>query len=152
MNKSNIWDKRFLDLAQHISTWSSCSRDNRQVGAIIVKNNFVLSTGYNGSPTRVLSCIETDNCIRDDQNIPSGESLEICYAIHAEQNAIVSAARLGIAIDSATLYCTHKPCSICAKLIINTGIKRVVYIEDYPDAFSEELFYKGGVLLEQITP
>ncbi|MEL7602308.1 MAG: deaminase, partial [Bacillota bacterium] len=85
-------------------------------------------------------------------NIPSGTRQELCYAIHAEQNAIIQAAKLGVSIDGATLYCTHQPCVICAKMIINAGIVRVVYAEGYPDDFSVELLNQAGVILEHYSP
>ena len=139
----NKWDKRFMEMTELVSTWSSCIR--RQVGAIIVKDKRILTTGYNGAPSGVSSCKDRENCIRIEHNIASGTCQEICYAVHAEQNAICQAAKLGLAIDGATLYCTHQPCTICARLIINSGIKKVVYKNGYPDDFSLELFKEAGV-------
>ena len=132
------WDKRFMELTELVGTWASCIR--RKVGAIIVKDKRVMTTGYNGAPAGISSCIERGECLRQKLNIPSGTHAETCYAAHAEQNAIIQAARYGINIDGATLYCTHQPCVICAKMIINAGIKRVVYKEGYPDEFSMDLF------------
>ena len=139
----NKWDKRFMEMTELVSTWSSCIR--RQVGAIIVKDKRILTTGYNGDPSGVSSCKDREKCIRIERNIASGTCQEICYAVHAEQNAICQAAKLGLAIDGATLYCTHQPCTICARLIINSGIKKVVYKNGYPDDFSLELFKEAGV-------
>ena len=139
----NKWDKRFMEMTELVSTWSSCIR--RQVGAIIVKDKRILTTGYNGAPSGVSSCKDRENCIRIERNIASGTCQEICYAVHAEQNAICQAAKLGLSIDGATLYCTHQPCTICARLIINSGIKKVVYKNGYPDDFSLELFKEAGV-------
>ena len=139
----NKWDKRFMEMTELVSTWSSCIR--RQVGAIIVKDKRILTTGYNGAPSGVSSCKDREKCIRIERNIASGTCQEICYAVHAEQNAICQAAKLGLAIDGATLYCTHQPCTICARLIINSGIKKVVYKNGYPDDFSLELFKEAGV-------
>ncbi len=116
----------------------------RKVGAIIVKDKRVLTTGYNGAPAGISSCVERGECLREKMNIPSGTRAETCYAAHAEQNAIIQAARYGANIDGATLYCTHQPCVICAKMIINAGIKRVVYKEGYPDEFSIRLFEEAG--------
>ena len=144
------WDKRFLELADLVSTWSSCFKDNRHVGAVIVKDKRIMTTGYNGAPSKVVSCMEKGECIRQKLNIKSGTQHELCYAVHAEQNAIIQAARLGINIEGATLYCTHQPCVICAKMIINAGIKRVVYKEGYPDNFSLELFKEAEVFVEQL--
>jgi dCMP deaminase len=136
------WDKRFMELTELVGTWASCYR--RKVGAIIVKDKRVLTTGYNGAPAGISSCVERGECLREKMNIPSGTRAETCYAAHAEQNAIIQAARYGANIDGATLYCTHQPCVICAKMIINAGIKRVVYKEGYPDEFSIRLFEEAG--------
>ena len=127
------WDKRFMEMAHLVATWSSCYQDNRQIGAVIVKNKRVLTTGYNGAPSGYLSCRERGECLRRVKNIPSGTMQEFCYAIHAEQNAIVQAAKLGVSVEGATIYCTHQPCVICTKLIVNSGITRIVYKEPYPD-------------------
>lgn len=132
------WDERFIEITQLVSTWSSCKR--RQVGAIIVKDKRIVATGYNGAPVGVQTCVEAGECLRDTRNIDAGQNQEICYAVHAEQNAIVQAAKLGISIEGATLYCTHKPCSICAKMIVNSGIKEVVYEKDYPDMLTDVIF------------
>ena len=139
----NKWDNRFMDMTNLVSTWSSCIR--RQVGAIIVRDKRILTTGYNGAPAGVESCKDKGQCLRINQNIPSGTRQEMCYAVHAEQNAICQAAKLGLSLDGATLYCTHQPCTICARLIINAGIKKVVYDQGYPDEFSLELFKEAGV-------
>ncbi len=143
--KFDKWDKRFIDMAQLVSTWSSCFQTNRQVGAVIVKNKRVMTTGYNGAASGIRSCKERGSCLRRELNIPSGTRHEICYATHAEQNAIIQAAKLGVCIDGATLYCTHQPCVICAKMIINSGIKRIVYKDGYPDEFSMQLLRESGV-------
>ena len=143
----NKWDKRFMELTEQVATWSSCLKDDRQVGAVIVKNKRILSTGYNGAPEGVKSCKEKGECIRIKNGIASGTHLETCYSVHAEQNAIVSAARLGVSLEGATLYCTHQPCVICAKLIVNAGIKRVVYRDGYPDKFAVEVLNEANVEL-----
>ena len=136
----NKWDKRFMDLAENVAGWSSCYQENRHVGAVIVKDKRILTTGYNGAPAGVKSCAEKSECLRKKLNIASGTRHELCYAVHAEQNAIAQAAKLGVSVDGATLYCTHQPCVICAKMIINSGIKKVFYKYGYPDDFSPELF------------
>ncbi|MBD5637017.1 MAG: cytidine deaminase [Clostridia bacterium] len=141
------WDKRFMELTELVGTWASCYR--RKVGAIIVKDKRVLTTGYNGAPAGISSCVERGECLREKMNIPSGTHAETCYAAHAEQNAIIQAARYGANIDGATLYCTHQPCVICAKMIINAGIKRVVYKEGYPDEFSLKLFEEAGTKINK---
>lgn len=145
----NKWDARFMEMAELVSTWSSCFRNGRSIGAVIVKNNRILTTGYNGAPQKIQSCVEKGECMRDKLNIPSGTRHELCFAVHAEQNAIVQASKLGLAIDGATLYCTHRPCTICSKLIINSGISRVVYKHDYPDDFATRLLCEAGVVVEQ---
>ena len=146
------WDHRFMEMAQLVSTWASCYQQERKVGAVIVKDKRVMTTGYNGAPSGVKTCVERGECLRKKLGIPSGTRHEMCYAVHAEQNAIIQAAKLGVSIDGATLYCTHQPCSVCAKMIINAGIRRVVYQEGYPDQFSLEIFAEAGVQLEQYQP
>ncbi len=143
------WDKRFMDMAEQIGSWSSCFQENRHVGAIIVKNKRVIATGYNGAPQGIKSCADKGVCLRKEQGIASGTRQELCYAVHAEQNAIIQAARVGCSVEGCTLYCTHQPCVICAKIIINSGISRVVYKEGYPDGFSMRLFEEAGVKIEK---
>lgn len=144
------WDKRFLELTHTVAGWSSCFQPNRKIGAIIVRDKRIITTGYNGAPSGIKSCVEKGECLRRKLNIPSGTRQEICYAVHAEQNAIVQAARLGISIENATLYCTHQPCVICAKMIINAGLKRVVYSSGYPDEFSLRLFNEANIIVDKI--
>ncbi|MCI8612823.1 MAG: cytidine deaminase [Clostridia bacterium] len=143
------WDKRFMEVARLVAGWSSCYQENRQVGAVIAKDKRILTTGYNGASSGIKSCKEKGVCLRRELGIASGTHHEICYATHAEQNAIIQAARMGLSIENATLYCTHQPCVICAKMIINSGIKRVVYEQGYPDKFSMELFAEAGVAIER---
>lgn len=144
------WDIRFMEIARTVATWSSCFQPNRQVGAVIAKNKRIMTTGYNGASSGIKSCKEKGVCLRRELNIPSGTRHEVCYATHAEQNAIIQAARMGVCIDGATLYCTHQPCAICTKMIINSGITRVVYENGYPDDFSLELFSEAGVTIEKL--
>lgn len=141
----NKWDKRFMELTEQIATWSSCLR--RQVGAIIVKDKRIMTTGYNGAPAGVQTCVERGKCLREELNIPSGTHAETCYAAHAEQNAIIQAAREGLSLKGCKLYCTHQPCVVCAKMIINAGIKEVIYKEGYPDEFSVKILNEAGVRL-----
>ena len=138
-----------MDLAYSIAEWSSCYQENRKIGAIIVRNKRILTTGYNGAPSGIPSCVERKECLRRQMDIPSGTRQELCYAIHAEQNAIIQAAKLGVSIEEATLYCTHQPCVICAKMIVNAGIARVVYEQGYPDEFSLRIFAEADVALEK---
>ena len=143
----NKWDDRFMEMARTIANWSSCYQPNRKIGAVIVKDKRILTTGYNGAPSGVKSCVERGECLRRKLNISSGTKHELCYAIHAEQNAIIQAARMGVEIEGSTIYCTHQPCVICAKMIVNAGISRVVYGEGYPDEFALEMFKLAGVEL-----
>ncbi|MGQ9855163.1 MAG: deoxycytidylate deaminase [Fervidobacterium sp.] len=138
------WDSYFKRLSKMIAERSTCV--HRKVGALIVKDKRILATGYNQPPSGFPHCDEI-GCIRDDLNIPSGKNQEICYGLHAEQNALMQAAKFGISTDGATIYVTHKPCSVCARLIVNAGIKRVVYIEGYPDPLTDFFFKMCGVEL-----
>ena len=148
MAEFDKWDHRFIQMVNLVAQWSSCFQENRKIGAVIVKNKRVLTTGYNGAPANTLSCVEKGECLRRKLNIPSGTRHELCYAIHAEQNAIIQAAKMGIAIEGATLYCTHQPCVICSKMIVNAGIARVVYEYPYPDEFARDILSIGGVVAE----
>lgn len=147
----NKWDKRFMQMAELVATWSSCYREGRQVGAVIVKNKRILTTGYNGAPSGVQSCVDKGLCMRNEMGIASGTRAELCYAVHAEQNAICQAAKLGVSVEGATMYVTHQPCAICAKMIVNSGIKKVFYKHPYPDAFSLRIIDEAGIELIQYT-
>ena len=149
MKISKKWDKRFMELTETVAGWSSCYQPNRHVGAVIVKDKRVVATGYNGAPAGVMSCEEKGECMRKKMNIESGTKHELCFAVHAEQNAIAQAAKFGINIQGSTLYCTHQPCVICAKIIINAGISKVVYKEGYPDEFSLQLFNEAKIEVER---
>lgn len=144
------WDKRFMQLAETVASWSSCWQENRHIGAVIVKNKRIMTTGYNGAPAGIESCRDKQSCLRREMNIPSGTRHELCYAVHAEQNAIAQAARMGVNIEGSTLYCTHQPCIICTKIIVNAGIKRVVYKYGYPDDFSLRLLDEAGIELAKM--
>ena len=137
-----------MELARLVSTWASCFQENRKSGAVIVKDKRVMTTGYNGAPQGVKTCVERGECLRKKLGIPSGTRHEMCYAVHAEQNAIIQAAKLGINIDGSTLYCTHQPCILCAKMIANAGIGRVVYEQGYPDEFALEILREANVTVE----
>ena len=143
------WDKRFMELCEVVSSWSSCAREGRQVGAIITKNKRILTTGYNGAPSGIFNCHDKGVCMRDEMGIKSGTCHEMCYAVHAEQNAIIQAAKLGVSVEGATLYCTHQPCTICTKMIINSGINRIVFKYPYPDEFAIKLIKEAGITCEQ---
>ncbi|MEG2085724.1 MAG: cytidine/deoxycytidylate deaminase family protein [Clostridia bacterium] len=148
MSNFDKWDKRFMEMAETVAKWSSCYQEGRKIGAVAVREKRILTTGYNGAPEHIKSCVERCECIRRKNNIESGTRQEICYAVHAEQNAIIQAAKMGVMLEGATLYCTHQPCVICAKMIINAGIKRVVYKNGYPDEFAVLLFKEAGIILE----
>jgi len=137
------WDDYFMDIARLVAHRSTCLR--RQVGAVMVKSKHVLATGYNGTPSGITHCSET-GCLRDQLKVPSGERHELCRGLHAEQNAIIQAARHGIDIHGATLYCTHSPCIICSKMLINAGIKQIVYIHGYPDQMSLDMIGEAGIV------
>ena len=136
------WETYFMDITSLVAKRSTCLR--RSVGAIIVKDKRILSTGYNGAPTGIKHCLET-GCLREKLNISSGENHELCRGIHAEQNAIIQAAYHGVTIKGASLFCTNLPCSICAKMIINAGIRRIFYTSGYADSMSEEMLKEAGV-------
>ena len=147
IEKYKIWDQRFIQLSKVVGSWSSCIR--RQVGAVIVKDKRILTTGYNGAPSGVESCKERGECLRNKLNIKSGTMQEICYAIHAEQNALLQAAKMGVSVDGATIYITHQPCSLCARMIANSGIKRIVYLEGYPDDFAMSIINDSNIKIEK---
>ena len=136
------WDTYFMEIALLVARRSTCLR--RMVGAVIVKDKRILSTGYNGAPSGVRHCIET-GCLREQLKVPSGQRHELCRGIHAEQNAIIQAAYHGVSIKGATLYCTNLPCSICSKMIINAGIRCILYQSGYADDMSRDMFDEAGV-------
>ncbi len=140
-------DEYFLKIAKVVSERATCRRHN--VGAVIVKNKQILTTGYNGAAAGLKDCLEL-GCLRDALKIPSGTRQEICRAIHAEQNAIIQAALHGVQIEGATMYCTHSPCIICAKMIANAKIKRFVTCGEYADKSFEPLFAEAGIKFEKI--
>ena len=143
-NERPSWAQYFMEITVLVAKRSTCVR--RSVGAIIVKDKRVLSTGYNGAPSSVAHCSQT-GCMRQQMNIASGERHELCRGIHAEQNAIIQAALHGVSIKEASLFCTNLPCSICAKMIINAGIKEIYYLSGYADAMSQEMLNEAGVEL-----
>jgi len=143
------WDAYFMELTDVVAKRSTCLR--RHIGAVIVRDKRILTTGYNGAPAGVKHCSEA-GCLREQRHIPSGERHELCRAIHAEQNAIIQGALHGIGLGGSTLYCTNHPCVLCAKMLINAGIKKVVYRCDYPDLLSAELLQEAGVDVVQFIP
>ena len=147
MNRPS-WDEYFMQMAELTAQRSTCLR--RQVGAIIVKEKHIIATGYNGAPKGLPHCEELGGCLREILEIPSGERHELCRALHAEQNAIIQAATLGQSIEGATIYITHQPCIICAKMIINAGISRIVIRRGYPDEMSRGMLREAGLKVELI--
>ncbi|HOP85437.1 MAG TPA: cytidine/deoxycytidylate deaminase family protein [Syntrophorhabdaceae bacterium] len=141
------WDNYFMEIARIVSKRSTCIR--RQVGALIVKDKRILSTGYNGAPKGLKHCIDR-GCLREKMNIASGERHELCRGLHAEQNAIIQAALHGVSINGAEIYSTHLPCSICMKMIINAGITKVTYLDGYQDELSIELIKESNIKLKKI--
>lgn len=136
-----------MDIAVLVAKRSTCTR--RAVGAVIVRDKRVLSTGYNGAPSGIAHCTEV-GCMRERMQVPSGERHELCRGIHAEQNAIIQAAYHGASIKDGVLFCTNLPCSICAKMIINAGIKKIYYLSGYADTMSETLFQEAEVEVSQV--
>jgi len=144
-NKRPEWDEYFLKIAMLVAERSTCHRHH--VGAIIVKDKRVLTTGYNGACSGGKDCLE-QGCLRDAKNIPSGERHEVCRAIHAEQNAIIQAGLHGVSIEGATIYCTISPCMICAKMLRNARIKRYVTYGEYADKEAVVFIQSEGVKFE----
>lgn len=142
-------DEYFMEMAQLVSSRSTCLR--RKVGAVIVKDKRVLSTGYNGSPKGTKHCEEL-GCIRVQMNVPSGTRHELCRGVHAEQNAVTQAAYFGVSVDGSTIYTTTYPCSMCAKILINAGIKEIVYAEGYSDDLSKQLLGEAGIVMREYKP
>jgi len=142
-----------MDIARLVSSRSTCLR--RQVGALLVKDKNILTTGYNGTPSGITHC-ESVGCLRQQLGVPSGERHELCRGLHAEQNAIIQAARHGVNIDGATLYCTNSPCIICSKMLINAGIRIIIYLDGYPDQLSQEMLKEAAIdcrqFVRDITP
>ncbi len=142
------WDEYFMGIVDLVAQRSTCLR--RQVGAVIVKDKNILATGYNGAPRGLAHCADV-GCLRDQLNVPSGEKHELCRGLHAEQNAIIQAAYHGVGISGATIYTATFPCVICAKMIINAGIVRIVYRERYDDRLSQEILREAGIAVEQFA-
>jgi dCMP deaminase len=138
-------DEYFLKIASVVAERSTCLRHH--MGAVAVKDKHILTTGFNGAPAGVKDCLEL-GCLRNAQNIPSGTRTEICRAIHAEQNVIIQAALHGISLDGCTIYCTHTPCVLCAKMMVNARVKKVVIFTKYADDSFKELFREAGIQVD----
>ena len=143
------WDEYFMTMANYAATRTTCLR--RGVGCVIVKDNRVLATGYNGVPTGITHCAVT-GCLREKLGVPSGQRHEICRGLHAEQNAIIQAAKFGISIDGAKIYVNTQPCVVCAKMLINAGIEEIIYQNPYNDELSRELLAESGIKMRVYDP
>ncbi len=135
-------DQYFLKVAAVVAERSTCQRHH--VGAVAVRDKHILATGYNGAPAGSRDCLEL-GCLRNERNIPSGERHEICRAIHAEQNVIIQAALHGVNLEGSTIYATHTPCVLCAKMLINARIERYVSFGKYSDDSFIQLFKDAGI-------
>ena len=138
-------DEYFLKIASVVAERSTCRRHH--VGAVAVKNKHILATGYNGAPSGLKDCLEL-GCLRDERGIPSGERQEICRGIHAEQNVIIQASLHGVSLEGSTIYCTHTPCVLCAKMLVNAKIGRYVSFGKYNDSAFINLFKEAGIELD----
>jgi dCMP deaminase len=137
------WDEYFCEICDVVARRSTCLR--RHVGAILVRDRRILATGYNGPPRGLKHCAELGGCYRERMGVPSGQRQELCRALHAEQNAIIQAALHGVETTGSTMYVTNFPCSLCAKMLINAGVVRIVYRGDYPDELAAEMLAEAGV-------
>lgn len=142
MGNRPSWEEYFIKIAHDVSTRSTCIR--RSVGAVIVKDKRILTTGYNGAPTGISHCT-SETCLRTKFNVPSGEKHELCRGLHAEQNAIIQAAFHGVSINGASIFITHQPCSICTKMLINSGIKSFFFQSEYNDPLAREMIREADV-------
>ncbi len=147
MTSRPTYDEYFMKMAFLAASRSTCLR--RKVGAVLVKDKHVLSTGYNGPPKGLKHCNET-GCLREQRRIPSGERHEICRGLHAEQNAIIQAALFGISIKDSILYVTNTPCVVCAKMLINAGVSEIIYEGEYPDDLATEMLAESKVKLKKV--
>ena len=144
------WSEYFMEIVYLIAKRSTCLR--RKVGAVIVKDNRILATGYNGVPSGIAHCDASGGCLREKLKVPSGERHELCRGLHAEQNAIIQAAYHGSSIRGSVLYCTTMPCIVCAKMIINSGIKKVFFTESYNDLMAKEMLLEANIQMVLFNP
>jgi dCMP deaminase len=142
------WDEYFMEITHLVARRSTCLR--RKVGAVLVKDKNILATGYNGAPSGVAHCLDL-GCLRERLAIVSGERHELCRGLHAEQNAIIQAAKHGTNINGSTIYCTTMPCVICSKMLLNAGIERIIYEMGYPDQLAEEMIEEAGIEVMRFT-
>jgi dCMP deaminase len=142
------WEEYFMEITRLVAKRATCLR--RQVGAVLVMDKRLLATGYNGAPSGLAHCLEV-GCLREKRQIPSGERHELCRGLHAEQNVIIQAAFHGIRIQGSTLYCTNLPCAICTKMLINAGIREIVYESGYGDDLSKEMLLEARIPIRQLS-
>lgn len=136
-----------MSIALLVSGRSTCLR--RKVGAVAVKDRRILATGYNGAPSGIAHCDNT-GCLRQQMGVPSGQRHEICRGLHAEQNIIIQAATHGINITEADIYCTHHPCALCAKMLINCSVSRIYFADAYPDSMAADMLAEAGIYVERL--
>ncbi|MDD5613506.1 MAG: cytidine/deoxycytidylate deaminase family protein [Candidatus Omnitrophica bacterium] len=148
MNNRPDWDTYFMNISRMVSSRATCLR--RKVGALLVKERRILATGYNGTPSGITHCQET-GCLRESMSIPSGQRHELCRGLHAEQNALLQAALHGVSVQGGTLYCTNQPCVICAKMLINAGIKEIVIEDDYTDELAVEMLREAKIKIRKLA-
>jgi dCMP deaminase len=141
-------DEYFLKIASVVAERATCRRHH--VGAVAVRGKHILATGYNGAASGLKDCLEL-GCLRDDMNVPSGTRHEVCRGIHAEQNVIIQAALHGVSLEGATIYVTHTPCVLCAKMLVNAKIKRFVTFGTYADDSFRDLFKEANIEFESHT-
>lgn len=146
--KKLSWDEYFMKIASVVAEKSTCLRHN--IGAIVVKNKRIMSTGYNGAGSGRESCLDKGYCIKDKEGIASGLGHELCEGIHAEQNAIIQGAVHGVSLKGGTIYSTHTPCGVCAKMILNAGIERVVSYHGYADERAREYLEESKIRLDVV--
>jgi dCMP deaminase len=147
INKRPDWDTYFLEIVELVSKRSTCCR--RAVGSGLVRDHRILATGYNGAPSKLKHCLDI-GCLREQLKIPSGERHELCRGLHAEQNAVIQAALHGVNTKGSTLYCTNHPCVICAKMIINAGVVRIVIRDGYHDKLASQMLKEAGISVKQL--
>lgn len=143
------WDKYFLEVAALVSKRATCLR--RKVGAVLVKDKRILATGYNGAPSGLAHCLDIGYCLREKLNVPSGERHELCRGLHAEQNVLIQAALHGISTKDSHIYITNQPCIICAKMLINAGIKEIIITDGYPDKMAKEFLKEAKIMVKRIS-
>lgn len=148
IDKRPSWDEYFMEISHIVAKRSTCLR--RQVGAVVVKNRRILATGYNGTPSKISHCRDV-GCLRIKLNIPSGQRHELCRGLHAEQNALLQAALYGISVEGSSLYITNQPCLICAKMIINAGIKEIIISDGYPDKLAQDFLKEAGIKVRKVN-